>query len=406
MGMQFQTWLVFGLSFLASASLLGFMFITRVEVQYLIDWMRADLPPEQPAEGSAPAASGESPVSWADYEVDVDAQDDEEEEEGEDDDEGEEEYDEDEDEEDEEDEASDQDVRIARKSLMTFLEQALAGMVKGGFKLDSIKKFGCQLFLAGACEAIARNHALSHDQFVELLSKCVSVLGFPQSVAVTFGQKYEEYLLDPRYAAMFQAGAGAIEGGARSPADDLATALKQWSNPRKGGEDPDALVAVLFTDIVGSTRMNQLHGDAAAQRVVHDHNSIVRPAIQNAGGTEVKHTGDGIMASFTSSAKAVEAAVEMIRRVNFRNGQNPEVPLHMRIGINAGQPIAENGDLFGTTVQIAARLCDKAKRDGVCVSNVVRELCAGKNFKFESMGEAELKGVEEPTKIYNVVIPS
>jgi len=180
----------------------------------------------------------------------------------------------------------------------------------------------------------------------------------------------------------------------------LSGALESWNNPDKAADEGDGLMAVLFTDIVGSTKMNQKHGDTAAQRVVHDHNSIVRATLQNNKGTEVKHTGDGIMASFASSANAVEAGIEMIKSIKFRNSNNPEVPLHLRVGINAGQPIAEGGDLFGTTVQVAAQLCDEAKTDGVAVSQVVRELCAGKDLSFDSMSEVTLKGVSEPAALF------
>ena len=404
MSLQLQSWIVFGLSFLASAGLLGLMFISRAEIQYLMEWIQIDGGSrEQESEASETqqtATGGGGETSWADYVVDVDAE--------EEDDEEDEDEDDDEDD-DEEEEAGEEEVKDSRKGLMTFLEGSLAGMVKGGFQLDSINKFGCHLFLAGACETQARKTGLNHDQFVELLAKSIGVLGSSASVAHKFGEKYEEYLLEPRYAEMFKAGGNAMEqflAGGDDGAESLSSALEVWSNPDKANQESDALMAVLFTDIIGSTKMNQKHGDAAAQRVVHDHNSIVRAALQNNAGTEVKHTGDGIMASFTSSTKAVEAGIEMIKSLKFRNSNEPEVPLHLRVGINAGQPIAEGGDLFGTTVQVAAQLCDEAKTDGVCVSQVVRELCAGKDLKFDSMGEVTIKGIGEPTTLFNVKISS
>ena len=402
MALHIQSWIVFGMSFLASAGLLGAIFISRVEIQYLMEWMQSDggaRGQDSSAEESPQApksSSGET--SWADYVVDVDAEYDDEEDEDDD------EYDDDEE---DDEEATEEEVKDSRKGLMTFLQGSLAGMVKGGFQLDSINKFGCHLFLAGACEAQARQAGLNHDQFVEMLANSIGVLGSSASVAHKFGEKYEEYLLEPRYAEMFKAGGNAMEsyladGG--DGADALTGALEMWNNPDKASDEGDGLMAVLFTDIVGSTKMNQKHGDAAAQRVVHDHNSIVRAALQNNKGTEVKHTGDGIMASFASSANAVEAGIEMIKSIRFRNSNNPEVPLHLRVGVNAGQPIAEGGDLFGTTVQVAAQLCDEAKTDGVCVSQVVRELCAGKDLSFDSMGEVTLKGVSEPAALFNVKI--
>jgi adenylate cyclase len=76
--------------------------------------------------------------------------------------------------------------------------------------------------------------------------------------------------------------------------------------------------------------------------------------------------------------------------------------VRMRVGINAGEPIAEDDDLFGTAVQLAARITDRAEPGQVLVSNVVRELCAGKTFEFASVGDATMKGFDEPVALYEV----
>ena len=395
MSVQFQSWVVFGLSFMASAGILGFFLISRSEVQHMLDWMQADgsiNDVQQNSDIEIPISTSSQP-SWADHIIAIDPLADEDEFEDAD--------------EFEDEEALEEEVKETRRGLMTFLEGSIAGMIKGGFQLDSINKFGCHLFLAGACEAQARTSGLNKEQFVELLAKSVSVLGSSPSIAHKFGEKYEEYLLEPRSAEMFKAGGNAIEkfmSGADGGADELRLALKKWSTPDKGSQG-SSLKAVLFTDIVGSTKMNQDYGDAAAQRAIHDHNSIVRAALQNYKGNEVKHTGDGIMASFSSSVSAVEAGVEIIKGIRFRSNNSPEVPLKLRIGINAGQPISEDdGDLSGSTVQVAAQLCDAANTDGICVTQVVRELCAGKELSFEPMGDVTLKGLKEPTALFNVKI--
>ncbi len=121
----------------------------------------------------------------------------------------------------------------------------------------------------------------------------------------------------------------------------------------------------------------------------------MRAALDEHGGREVKHTGDGIMASFPSAVSAVTAALQMQR--DLAGGE-----VRVRIGLNAGEPIAEDDDLFGTAVQLAARITDRAEPGQVLVSNVVRELCAGKTFEFTSVGEATLKGFDEPVALYEV----
>jgi len=301
--------------------------------------------------------------------------------------------------------AAPEEVKDARVAMMKFLEGALAGLMKDGMRLDGVNKFGCHLFLAGAAEAQSRLHGLTKTQFVSLLEKCVSVLGTDKKMARQFGKKYEEYLLEPRYCDMFRSGASAMErfneDEGMDPALTLAGALEDW-NTRTDKADEGKPMAVVFTDIVGSTRLTQEHGDAAMQKIVRTHNRIVRDELRNHAGVEVKHTGDGIMASFKGVANSVSAALSIMQNIDRFNADAGDIPLQIRIGINAGSPIQEDGDLFGTTVQISARLCDKAEDGGIAVSNLVRELSGGVAAEFQPMGEMELKGVNEAVTVYSV----
>jgi class 3 adenylate cyclase len=154
--------------------------------------------------------------------------------------------------------------------------------------------------------------------------------------------------------------------------------------------------AVLFTDLEGSTALTSALGDRAAQELLHEHDQLVRTLLDAWGGREVKHTGDGIMASFPSVSGALSAAVGVQQAISERNAGSPQTPLAVRVGINAGEPIEEGDDLYGTVVQLAARLCAAAEPGQVLVSNVVRELVAGKGFRFDDLGEAVLKGFPDP----------
>ncbi|MEX1254521.1 MAG: adenylate/guanylate cyclase domain-containing protein, partial [Dehalococcoidia bacterium] len=111
-----------------------------------------------------------------------------------------------------------------------------------------------------------------------------------------------------------------------------------------------------------------------------------------------KHTGDGIMASFTSASGALECAVAIQRAVAERD----EPDLRVHVGINAGEPVAEDADLYGTAVQLARRICDEADAGEILVSNVVRELSAGKGFLFADRGAVALKGFDDPARLYEV----
>jgi len=163
-----------------------------------------------------------------------------------------------------------------------------------------------------------------------------------------------------------------------------------------------AFRAVLFTDIANSTTLTQALGDARAMQIVRDHDDVVRRAIEARGGQVVKHTGDGIMASFLSVTRALETAAALQREFADRN-RDAEVPFDVRVGIAAGEPVTAHDDLFGATVQLAARLCSVAEPGATLVSGAVRELAVGKGFKFEDVGELVLKGFDEPARAYRLV---
>jgi class 3 adenylate cyclase len=168
--------------------------------------------------------------------------------------------------------------------------------------------------------------------------------------------------------------------------------------PVAEGSGKAALVTILFTDITDSTALTQRLGDAKAQELLRAHNAIVREALAAHGGSEIKHTGDGIMASFPTASGALECAVAIQRAVEERS--QPDLQIH--VGVNAGEPVAEERDLFGTAVQLARRICDEADVGEILVSDVVRQLVAGKGFSFADRGEVALKGFEEPVRLYEV----
>jgi class 3 adenylate cyclase len=160
---------------------------------------------------------------------------------------------------------------------------------------------------------------------------------------------------------------------------------------------------ILFTDIVESTTLTQTLGDEAAMGLLDLHNTVVRDALANLGGREVKHTGDGIMASFVSATAAVKCAAQ-IQRDLAKHGENQrDRAVKVRIGAAAGEPVEQHHDLFGCTVQLAARLCSQASPEQILVSNAIAELCLGKGFSFQDVGEVVLKGFARPVRAHAVV---
>ena len=125
-----------------------------------------------------------------------------------------------------------------------------------------------------------------------------------------------------------------------------------------------AFRAVMFTDIVGSTAMATRLGNARAVEMVRAHDALVRRALQDQAGREVKHTGDGIMAAFGDVVAAADCACGILRAFEAFNLASTE-KLRLRIGLDAGEPITDSNDLFGTTVNLAARLCQSADPDSI-----------------------------------------
>jgi len=159
---------------------------------------------------------------------------------------------------------------------------------------------------------------------------------------------------------------------------------------------------VMFTDIVGSTALTQRHGDDAAMGFIRVHDAIVRDALGAFGGREVKHTGDGIMACFASAVAAARCAARIQHALDQNEQENREIPIRVRIGAAAGEPVENHLDLFGVTVQLAARLCSHAQPKQSLVSNVVAELCIGKGLTFEDLGEVSLKDFDRPVRIHAI----
>jgi class 3 adenylate cyclase len=158
---------------------------------------------------------------------------------------------------------------------------------------------------------------------------------------------------------------------------------------------------VLFTDVVENTALLWRIGDDAWRAVMRDHNEIVRSALKEHGGVEVSNSGDGFFASFVSSVRALECAMEMQRAFARRN-ENAEHPIEVRIGLNAGEPIAEGDDVVGTAVTMAARIMSQAGAGEILVSDALRQLVAGKGFLFADRGQFVAKGFEEPVRVYEV----
>lgn len=293
--------------------------------------------------------------------------------------------------------------------LLAYFHDALVGLPRDGVymkdgKLDAFNWFGCHLFFAGLCDAEARRLAWPAETRRRVIVTAMTAAKTDAKTAARFAARYDDYLTEPRHLAMFTRGADSARlraTGSANAAESLRAALEDW-NKKADAAPPTGHVAVMFTDIVGSTEFTQLHGDVKHYEMVQAHDRIVRAALQAFTGREIKHTGDGIMAAFDDATLGVHAAQRVQREIRAHRDVNPDVGMMLRIGLAAGEPIKAGDDLFGSTVQLAARVCALASGDQIVVTGPVREICETIGVTFADLGEQTLKGFKQPVRVHAV----
>ena len=162
----------------------------------------------------------------------------------------------------------------------------------------------------------------------------------------------------------------------------------------------DGVLAILVTDLQGFTPLVCRLGDVAAQKVIRVHNRILRDCVAAQMGEEVAHTGDGMIAAFRSVARALDCALEMQRMFARYNRKHARAALRVRIGLHAGEPLPEDGRLFGACVIAAVRICANADAGQVLVSDLIWRLAAGRAFDLRAHGLVPLKGIGQPMSLY------
>src|SRR6476620_9834680 len=159
---------------------------------------------------------------------------------------------------------------------------------------------------------------------------------------------------------------------------------------------------IMFTDLQGSTSILQSVGQAAFIVLLTEHDLIIRRALVASRGREVKHTGDGIMASFDDVASALECSIAIHAGFDARAADTSSPELRVRIGIAAGEPVDHNDDLFGSTVTLASRICDAAEAGHVLSSDLVCDLGRQNGFRFDAGRHLVLKGFSDPINVFEL----
>src|SRR5215470_15608548 len=170
--------------------------------------------------------------------------------------------------------------------------------------------------------------------------------------------------------------------------------------------DPERrLAAVLAADMVGYSRLMEVDETGTLARLKTHRIELIDPAIAKNHGRIIKTTGDGMLVEFQSVADAVLCATEIQRRMTRRNADvAPARWIQFRIGINLGDVIVEDDDIFGDGVNVAARLQMLAKPGGICVSAAVRDQVGHRleNVEFEDLGDQSVKNISRPIRVFSL----
>ncbi len=161
-------------------------------------------------------------------------------------------------------------------------------------------------------------------------------------------------------------------------------------------------VTIVITDLVGSTALESRVGPVVSEELRQEHFGLLREVIAEAGGREVKNTGDGLIVAFASAAAAVSCAISAQQRFAWRNRSACE-PLLVKVGVSSGDTSTAEGDVFGMPVIEAARLCDRCSSGQILAKELVAHLAGGRGHEFKEVGVLDLKGLPAPMPAVEVV---
>ena len=168
------------------------------------------------------------------------------------------------------------------------------------------------------------------------------------------------------------------------------------------------LAAILAADVVGYSRLMGADEVGTLTALKAHRRELINPKIEEHRGRIVKTTGDGMLVEFASVVDAVRCAMEVNRDMVARNAEVPqEKRIEFRVGINVGDIIVDDADIFGDGVNIAARLESLAEPGGLCISRKVRDEVRDKlDLAFEDLGEQVVKNITRPVRVFRVAAPS
>jgi class 3 adenylate cyclase len=190
----------------------------------------------------------------------------------------------------------------------------------------------------------------------------------------------------------------------RSSIDAVARSVDVLRPDLRPAASPEGTVTVMFSDIEGSTPLNERLGDKRFLEVLMDHHRILRRELREHNGVEVRSEGDGFMIAFASPVDALRCAADVQHAFAAYSQEHPEHPLRLRIGLHTGEMLREKDALFGRNVVFAAGIGDLARGGEVLVSDALRRAAArDEGLAFDEGREVELRGLVGSHRVYSLM---
>jgi len=191
-----------------------------------------------------------------------------------------------------------------------------------------------------------------------------------------------------------------LGGAVRSSIEELA-GWAEVERPDLAKLAPTGRVAIVFSDIEGSTALNERIGDRAWVRLIDQHDKLVQRCVKKQSGYVVKSQGDGFMIAFAEPVQAVRCCIDIQQQL----AKAPE-RIRVRMGVHSGKSVRRGDDLFGRNVAMAARVAAQADGGQILVSQTVHDAAVGAGIGFDGGRDAELKGFAGAFRLYAVELPS
>ena len=290
-----------------------------------------------------------------------------------------------------------------RRAMILFLDRARMVLNCDVAQMNEVMVFGLNLFLGGAAERFGAFIGLKPLQKFVLIRESIGSLTKDPEDIDRFCEKFIDYDIDPRYSVMTRSGREIME----MYLDDnhacfarLPELFEHWVGSPAGRAHADGVVVIMCTDLTDKSRAPD--SGIVNTSIVRAHNAAVRKALAEHHGVETKHTGNGIMASFSNAPQAVGAAQMILRGFERHNRETPATPVHLRLGLHVEKQEKFEDNRAAQTIQLSARVCGLATTGQILVTEKTMEYCAEHPITFAEVDDHGLKQSGKPARIFEV----